>query len=107
MKNLPEYQHEKQEYFMSKRTGWLLATAAVIVIIIFLAIRQPGTTAPAAVATALPNAAASQPTVAPTEAPVVLPGATTTASGLQYLETAAGDGVAPQAADVVTLNYKL
>jgi peptidylprolyl isomerase len=37
--------------------------------------------------------------------PVVLAGATTTASGLQYLEVVAGSGAAPQIGDVISMQY--
>lgn len=37
--------------------------------------------------------------------PVVLEGATTTDSGLQYLEIVAGDGAAPQKGDLVTMDF--
>ena len=37
--------------------------------------------------------------------PVVLEGAVTTDSGLQYLEVAAGDGASPQDGDVITMHF--
>jgi peptidylprolyl isomerase len=90
---------------MSKKTGWLLATAAVIVIAIFLATRQPAGPAPAANQTATAPAALGLPTAAPTAVPLVLQGATTTASGLQFLEITPGTGEAPKVGDVVTMQY--
>lgn len=47
---------------------------------------------------------AELPTPEPLE-PVVLDGATVTDSGLQYLETEAGTGPAPQAGDIITLHF--
>ncbi len=41
----------------------------------------------------------------PTPEPIVLEGAITTESGLQYLETEAGTGPAPQAGDVITMDF--
>ncbi len=42
----------------------------------------------------------------PTEAPIVLQGAKTTASGLQFLEEVAGTGIAPKTGDIITMNFK-
>jgi peptidylprolyl isomerase len=47
---------------------------------------------------------AELPTAEPAE-PVVLEGAITTESGLQFLEVAAGDGASPQEGDVVTMHF--
>lgn len=44
-------------------------------------------------------------TLAPTPTPFMLEGATTTASGLQYLELVAGNGVMPKPGDIITLQY--
>ncbi len=44
-------------------------------------------------------------TAAPTEAPIVLAGATTTASGLQYLVVKAGDGPAPEKGNIVIMDF--
>jgi peptidylprolyl isomerase len=41
----------------------------------------------------------------PTPEPVVLEGAITTDSGLQYLETTAGTGPAPQVGDILTMDF--
>ncbi|MFZ6027709.1 MAG: FKBP-type peptidyl-prolyl cis-trans isomerase [Chloroflexota bacterium] len=41
----------------------------------------------------------------PTIEPIVLEGATTTESGLQYLELAAGDGAAPKSGEIVSMHY--
>jgi len=56
---------------------------------------------------ALPTrgASAGTPMAAPTAAPLVLEGAETTASGLQYLEENAGSGENPKAGEIVTIHY--
>jgi peptidylprolyl isomerase len=41
----------------------------------------------------------------PEEEPIVLEGAITTESGLQYLEKTAGDGATPQDGDIITLHF--
>jgi peptidylprolyl isomerase len=43
--------------------------------------------------------------VPPTPVPFVLEGATTTTTGLQYLEETAGSGAAPKAGEIVTMHY--
>ena len=53
---------------------------------------------------AVESADSAQPP-APTEEPIILEGAVTTESGLQYLEKVAGDGAAPQEGDIVTLHF--
>lgn len=45
------------------------------------------------------------PTAAPTPTPLVLEGAVTTESGLQYLEMKAGDGPAPKKGDIISMHY--
>ncbi|HWQ84847.1 MAG TPA: FKBP-type peptidyl-prolyl cis-trans isomerase, partial [Anaerolineales bacterium] len=52
---------------------------------------------PAAAATAMPESA--------TPTPLVLEGAQTTASGLQYLEENAGSGENPKTGEIVTIHY--
>lgn len=67
------------------------------------------TTAPTTAATVEATSAATEvaatATAAPTEEPIVLEGATTTDSGLQYLEEVAGTGDAPVAGNLITMNY--
>lgn len=48
---------------------------------------------------------AAEDAVPATEEPIVLDGAITTDSGLQYLEKVAGDGPAPQEGDIVTMHF--
>jgi peptidylprolyl isomerase len=86
---------------ISNGRGRLAASAAVILLALMLAACQPGTKqamTPTAAATATI-------TVEPTEAPYVLEGATTTATGLQYLEITAGTGPAPKVGDLITMHY--
>jgi peptidylprolyl isomerase len=58
--------------------------------------------------TARPAAAASTPTttLAARSAPTAAANATTTASGLQYVEIKKGDGPAPEVGQVVSVNYR-
>lgn len=65
---------------------------------------EPTTAATIEATTAATEGAATA-TAAPTEEPIVLEGATTTASGLQYLEEVAGTGDAPVAGNLITMNY--
>ncbi len=90
-----------------KRLSPALAVAMLTIFSLVLAGCQsnasPAVTATsAATATSAPTAEA---TAAPTQEPIVLEGATTTDDGLQYLEEVAGNGVAPQAGELVTMNY--
>ena len=100
-----------------KRLGSLPAVAATLVLALTLAACQA--------ATPIPNTATPVPTLAPTATPrpaasptaiiestvparidpIVLEGATTTSSGLQYLEIKAGQGQAPTKGDIITMNY--
>ncbi|GAP12870.1 FKBP-type peptidyl-prolyl cis-trans isomerases 1 [Longilinea arvoryzae] len=84
-----------------------LALAALTILSLVLAGCQSSSSAtatatPAVTATAAPTEAA---TAAPTQEPIVLKGATTTDSGLQYLEEVAGTGAKPQAGELITMNY--
>ena len=83
---------------------WLLVSVLMIVFSLVLAACQPAAT-PASSGT--PTAAAeTTPTAAPTATPIVLEGATTTESGLQYLEITPGKGDAPKTGDIITMHYK-
>lgn len=73
-----------------------LAMAVLTLLVFALAACQSG--APAATSTVAP-------TQTPTAEPIVLEGATTTESGLQYLEEKAGAGAAPQPGDLITMDY--
>lgn len=84
--------------------GWgrFAASAAVLFLALILAACQTAT--PAATQELTPTAAASL-TPEPTATPYVLDGATTTDSGLQYLEVTKGDGPAPKVGDLITMHY--
>ncbi len=101
-----------------KRFGLIaiLAIAAIVVIIIiaynFVPPVSPiNTPALAAVTTGptkavgTPVATAGPTAVVATPTPIVLQGANTTASGLQYLELTPGSGETPKAGNIVTMNY--
>ncbi len=101
---------------MKKRFGRLVAALLVALFAFTLAACQASTPAPTSTATAVivptetaPAPAVSTPAVsievAATVPPFILEGATTTDSGLQYLEIAAGDGAAPKAGEIVTIQY--
>ncbi len=75
-----------------------LAAAAMGVLVFALAACQA-----AATPTATPTP--EGPTATPTVAPLVLEGATTTDSGLQFLEQTAGGGAAPQPGNLITMDY--
>jgi len=79
-----------------------LATAAFIFLAFTLAACQASAT-PTATATVVPTETATP--AAAAAAPIVLQGATTTASGLQYLEEKAGTGAAPKVGDLITMDY--
>jgi peptidylprolyl isomerase len=93
-----------------RRSGWLLA-AVVILFTVVLAACQPAKTEPTS--TVIPTIAFNQPSTgdtlsaAPAATPTlyVLPGATTTSTGLQYLEESAGSGATPKTGEVITINY--
>jgi len=94
-----------------KRLGRLAAVAIVTILVIALAACQPGTPFPKinSIGTAAPSETAAPPatsTVVPvTATPIVLAGAATTASGLQYLEMTTGTGAAPQPGEIITMNF--
>jgi len=81
-----------------KQPTRILAAAALGVLIFALAACQ---TAAAPTATPTPTG----PTATPTVAPLVLEGAITTASGLQFLEETPGTGAAPQPGNLITMDY--
>ncbi len=67
------------------------------------AVPAKATSAPTGSASAENATVTSTPSVTPT--PIVLEGAKTTASGLQYLEEVAGTGAAPKVGDIITMQY--
>ena len=78
--------------------GWL--QIAVLILFTFgLAACQPSTPMVFGTPTTAPTP------IPPTATPIILEGATTTTSGLQYLELTAGNGISPQAGDVITMQY--
>jgi peptidylprolyl isomerase len=87
-----------------QRSGWLLAAAAIF-IILGLAACQPAQTPPAATATAASTSLPATVTPAPLPTLYVLEGAKTSASGLQYIEETVGSGASPKVGDMVTMNY--
>jgi peptidylprolyl isomerase len=76
-----------------------LAAAAMGVLVFALAACQAAT--PTATETPTPEG----PTATPTVTPLVLEGAVTTDSGLQFLEETAGSGAAPQPGNLITMDY--
>ena len=83
-----------------KRWARALAAAAMGVLVFALAACQTAAT-PTATETPTPEG----PTATPTVAPLVLEGAVTTDSGLQFLEETAGSGAAPQPGNLITMDY--
>jgi len=81
---------------------WIIGTI-VLLFTIALAACQPATQVvdPAVLES---TATSDEPTAVPTSEPIVLEGATTTDSGLQYLEVDPGSGRAPVAGDLVSMN---
>lgn len=91
-----------------KRPGRLLATAAVSLFVLALAACQTATPAPTPTVEVVPTATAAAtagPTAVPTLEPIVLEGATTTESGLQYLEVETGDGASPNPGDLISMQF--
>jgi peptidylprolyl isomerase len=92
---------------------WLLAAILVILVMALAACQKANDqTKITKTATPISNISADAllrtsmaPTVTPTAKPIVLEGAITTTSGLQYLEEIAGTGSAPQVGDVITMQY--
>ena len=94
----------------------LWMTLVALVVLFSLAACQPSEEAATATSDGVPTLAitapadASLPEVMPTptvrvEEKIVLDGASTTASGLQFLDIAKGSGDAPAVGDIITMNY--
>jgi FKBP-type peptidyl-prolyl cis-trans isomerase len=83
--------------------------AIIIMVLIALAACQSATPAPTATSTAASTATLEVPQIfnaTPSPVPtIVLEGAITTESGLQYLQITAGDGRAPQSGDIITMHF--
>jgi len=105
-----------------RRSGWLLAAVVTLFAIVLAACQtskteptstvlptiafnqaSSGATLPAGETSASTPGAMATPAVTPTL--YVLQGATTTSTGLQYLEESAGSGETPKAGEIVTLHY--
>jgi peptidylprolyl isomerase len=88
-----------------------LLAAVVSLFILVLAACQ--TAEPEPTSTVLPTAVSSTPTSeaalppAPTSGLYLLPGATTTATGLQFLEEKPGSGERPEPGEIVTMHYSV
>lgn len=106
---------------MHKNPNSIAVRAGALIILLALALSacQPAAT-PSAEATATPAAASGAETISsgddvtpaaptetpgPTPTPYVLPGATTTESGLQYLELVKGSGKMITEGEVITMSY--
>jgi len=81
--------------------GWLPAFIILIIILTLAYIETKNISEASPEEIALEEASEEEPV--PAE-PITLEGATTTESGLQYLELTAGDGVTPQEGDIVLMN---
>jgi peptidylprolyl isomerase len=92
----------------NRRSRWLLA-AAVTLCVMILAACQTNKTEPISVPPTIAFDQASGDTSASTPAPTptlyVLQGATTTSTGLQYLEESAGSGETPKLGEIITIHY--
>lgn len=90
-----------------RQSGWLAAIILISAVLSLTACQPsaPAQTSTATAAVTATPAATATPTPAPTSTPITLEGATTTDSGLQYLEITAGTGEAPKKGNIITLNY--
>lgn len=103
-----------------KKSGRLMAASAVAILAFTLAAcqtaapTQTGSSTATATAAAADSAAATNAPTKPTEpagtptatpTPIVLEGATTTASGLQFLEMVTGSGETPKTGNIITMQY--
>lgn len=91
-----------------KLLGLVFGLLLVLSLAACASLTPPEVETPTAAATEIPAtepATAAEPTAQPTQEPYVLEGATTTDSGLQFLETKAGDGAAPQKGQILSLHF--
>jgi peptidylprolyl isomerase len=110
---IESFSFKKQEKFVkslnkNNRRSWMVVAACVLVM--SLAACQSSTATPDSSASGAPTLAITQAAVAPTatatpEAPIILEGAITTESGLQYLQITPGTGEAPTVGDIITIDY--
>ena len=96
----------------SKWFRWPLAVILIVSIFMLAACKSKSSQADATASKSTPVATSALTplstqvsTPASTATPYILAGATTTASGLQYLEEKAGNGASPQVGDVIKMNY--
>jgi peptidylprolyl isomerase len=94
------FEEKKMRKYLEK-SGRLLVILVLAVFVLVLAACQ----SPAAETESTPTPQATETSVPAADAPFVLDGAETTASGLQYLELEAGDGANPQVGDIVSIHY--
>lgn len=91
------------------RNSWgKTAAAALLIVMLGLSACQAAPAQPEATPTAASTATSvptAGPTLGPTATPLVLEGAVTTDTGLQYLEITKGSGDAPKAGNIITLQY--
>jgi peptidylprolyl isomerase len=87
----------------NRRAGQPLTAVVLILAALALAACQASTPAPTA--TSAPIELVLTPGGAPTPVVVQLDGATTTDSGLQYLEETAGQGALPKKGELITMHY--
>jgi peptidylprolyl isomerase len=97
----------RQEYCVKsyKSFAWLFAAAILIISLAGCSSPATPTSTPTIAPTETPAVVIDPLAAQPTVAPIVLEGATTTESGLQYLEETAGTGAAPLAGNLVTMHY--
>ena len=93
-----------------KKYGRFLGAAVLLLLVFTIAACQSSkattTVEPTTESQAVPTIAVPDaPTAMPTLEPVVLDGATTTDSGLQFLELVKGTGNAPQPGDIIKMNF--
>lgn len=88
---------------MKRSSRWFTLLSAIILLFSMAAC---STLTPPEAATSIPTPEPTpEPAIPPTPEPFVLEGATTTESGLQFLELTPGDGSAPQNGDLLRLHF--
>jgi peptidylprolyl isomerase len=93
-----------------KKFGRFLVAAVLLTLVFTIAACQSSNATPTAEPTTEPEAPPTivvpdAPTPLPTLVPIVLEGATTTDSGLQFLDLVKGSGQTPQAGDIIKMNF--
>ncbi len=93
-----------------KRIGRLMIAGTLLLLVFTIAACQSSAETPTATSTVELEPTATVvvpdlPTAVPTIVPIVLEGATTTDSGLQYLELVAGKGKTPIAGDIISMHF--